>query len=247
VSIVYFKITPPHEPRRNHRFYCWRACLSRRCIATEITPLRLRIRCRCNVFTESSILPTRFRLSGVVSQYYDLPVCYLPVNIITVLITYSIVKETINNWCEVLKMAKRKRNILWNGMLWHPIEIQGHSTGTHCFHVKGRRVSQGRKEQEAGAVLADCSLLLSCLAYSSTLNILHYDPPKRRRVDFCRTIQFHIPVYIVLFIKYYMFYVYPVIKPQLNICTSVKQLKRRLRSSIFSSLYSEMPINVYEK
>jgi hypothetical protein len=50
-----------------------------------------------------------------------------------------------------------------------PLKVDRRFGGTCCLHLQGRIISQARHHREAG------NLLLSCLAYSSTLK--RYVPP----------------------------------------------------------------------
>jgi hypothetical protein len=47
-------------------------------------------------------------------------------------------------------------------------DMAKHVGGTYCFHIQGQRMSEARRQQ---GWLADCVLLVSCLAYTSTLKV----------------------------------------------------------------------------
>jgi hypothetical protein len=68
---------------------------------------------------------------------------------------------------------------------WNPVKINQRFVEIYRLHLHCRRTSQARNQREAGitascsaVLLAACFMLVSCLAYSSTLRV--EESPKRR-------------------------------------------------------------------
>jgi hypothetical protein len=73
-----------------------------------------------------------------------------------------------------------KSSVYWDIPPHSPLKVSRRFGGTVRLHLQGWRVSQARNEHEAGKKSRSaCFMLISCLAYSSTLKMGRNIPPKR--------------------------------------------------------------------
>jgi hypothetical protein len=59
----------------------------------------------------------------------------------------------------------------WNTTPCKPVEVNRCFGETYDLHLQGGNVSQERNQHEEGSKLSTCFMLVSCLAYSSTLKV----------------------------------------------------------------------------
>jgi hypothetical protein len=79
-----------------------------------------------------------------------------------------------------------KSSIFWDITPCGLLKVNWHFTGPCGLHLHGRRISQARNQHEAGSKQSSCYLLVSCLAYSSTLK-MEATCPSEMLVEFQQT------------------------------------------------------------
>jgi hypothetical protein len=86
-----------------------------------------------------------------------------------------VTSRNITEWLRFTINIVKKSTIFWFLTPCSLVEIRRHFGGTDWIHFQGREVNEARNESKQ----AESLLLVSCLAYSSTLKI----PPKRRCIS----------------------------------------------------------------
>jgi hypothetical protein len=107
---------------------------------------------------------------------------------------------------EVITAVVMKSSIFCDIMLCSSLKVNRRFGATCCPHLEGRRISQARKQREAGSKqncypLATWFVLVSCLAYSSTLK-MGATYSSEMSVNFQWTTWHYIPVDRSLVFKY---------------------------------------------